>query len=88
MLELEKEVTETQTAQIEIDKTTIELKNLQAVRQELLDYLIFTQDNIKNLSDDLRELCDVYYRNKVELEKDKDELEKGIKTYEDNLKKK
>ena len=87
MHELEKEVTETQAAQIEMDKTTIELKNLQAERQELLDHLISTQDNIKNLSDDLRELCDVYYRNKVELGKDKDELDKGIKTYEDNLKK-
>ena len=87
MHELEKEVTETQAAQIEMDKTTIELKNLQAERQELLDHLITTQDNIKNLSDDLRELCDVYYRNKVELGKDKDELDKGIKTYEDNLKK-
>ena len=87
MHELEKEVTETQAAQIEMDKTTIELKNLQAERQELLDHLITTQDNIKNLSDDLRELCDVYYKNKVELGKDKDELDKGIKTYEDNLKK-
>ena len=87
MHELEKEVTETQAAQIEMDKTTIELKNLQAERQELLDHLISTQDNIKSLSDDLRELCDVYYRNKVELGKDKDELDKGIKTYEDNLKK-
>ena len=87
MHELEKEVTETQAAQIEMDKTTIELKNLQAERQELLDHLISTQDNIKNLSDDLRELCDVYYRNKAELGKDKDELDKGIKTYEDNLKK-
>jgi len=87
MHELEKEVTETQAAQIEMDKTTIELKNLQGERQELLDHLISTQDNIKSLSDDLRELCDVYYRNKVELGKDKDELDKGIKTYEDNLKK-
>ena len=87
MHELEKEVTETQAAQIEMDKTTIELKNLQAERQELLDHLISTQDNIKSLSDDLRDLCDVYYRNKVELGKDKDELDKGIKTYEDNLKK-
>jgi chromosome segregation ATPase len=87
MHELEKEVTETQAAQIEMDKTTIELKNLQGERQELLDHLISTQDNIKSLSDDLRELCDVYYRNKVELGKDKDELDKGIKTYEDHLKK-
>ena len=87
MHELEKEVTETQAAQIEMDKTTIELKNLQGERQELLDHLISTQDNIKSLSDDLRDLCDVYYRNKVELGKDKDELDKGIKTYEDNLKK-
>ena len=87
MHELEKEVTETQAAQIEMDKTTIELKNLQGERQDLLDQLISTQDNIKSLSDDLRELCDVYYRNKVELGKDKDELDKGIKTYEDNLKK-
>ena len=87
MHELEKEVTETQAAQIEMDKTTIELKNLQQERQELLDNLISTQDNIKNLSDDLRDLCDVYYRNKVELGKDKDELDKSIKTYEDNQKK-
>jgi len=87
MHELEKEVTETQAAQIEMDKTTIELKNLQQERQELLDNLISTQDNIKSLSDDLRDLCDVYYRNKVELGKDKDELDKSIKTYEDNQKK-
>ena len=87
MRELEREVTETQAAQIEMDKTTIELKNLQGERQELLDNLISTQDNIKSLSDDLRDLCDVYYRNKVELGKDKDELDKGIKTYEDNVKK-
>lgn len=87
MHELEKEVTETQAAQIEMDKTTIELKNLQAERQELLDHLITTQDNIKTLSDDLRDLCDIYYQNKVELGKDKEELDKGIKTYEENLKK-
>ena len=87
MHELEKEVTETQAAQIEMDKTTIELKNLQQERQELLDHLITTQDNIKTLSDDLRDLCDVYYQNKVELGKQKEDLDKGIKTYEENLKK-
>ena len=87
MHELEKEVTETQAAQIEMDKTRIELKNLQVERQELLDHLISTQDNIKTLSDDLRELCDIYYRNKVDLGKDKDELDKSIKTYDENLKK-
>ena len=70
MHELEKEVTETQAAQIEMDKTTIELKNLQAERQELLDHLISTQDNIKSLSDDLRDLCVIYYQNNVDLGKD------------------
>jgi chromosome segregation ATPase len=57
---LEREVTETQAAQIEMDKTTVELKNLQGERQDLLDQLIRTQENIKNLSDDLREECDRY----------------------------
>ena len=87
MKELEKEVTETQAAQIEMDKTTIELRNLQAERQSYLDHLISTQDDIKMLSDELRDLCDVYYKNKVELGKQKDTLDKGIKTYEENLKK-
>ena len=83
---LEKEVTETQAAQIEMDKTTVELKNLQGERQDLLDQLIRTQENIKNLSDDLREECDRYYKNKVELGKNKEELDKNIKIHEDNLK--
>ena len=83
---LEREVTETQAAQIEMDKTTVELKNLQGERQDLLDQLIRTQENIKNLSDDLREECDRYYKNKVELGKNKEELDKNIKIHEDNLK--
>ena len=70
-----------------MDKTTIELRNLQAERQSYLDHLISTQDDIKMLSDELRDLCDVYYKNKVELGKQKDTLDKGIKTYEENLKK-
>lgn len=86
MRELEKEVTETQAAQIEMEKTTIELKNLQTERQNLLDQLIRTQENIKMLSDDLREECDIYYKNKVDLGKDKEELDKNIKLYEDNQK--
>ena len=49
MKELEKEVTETQAAQIEMDKTTIELRNLQTERQQLLDRLISTQDDIKEI---------------------------------------
>ena len=83
---LEREVTETQAAQIEMDKTTVELKNLQGERQDLLDQLIRTQENIKNLSDDLREECDRYYKNKVELGKNKEELDKNIKIHEDSLK--
>ena len=47
MKELEKEVTETQAAQIEIDKTTIELRKLQAERQSYLDHLISTEMIIK-----------------------------------------
>ena len=83
---LEREVTETQAAQIEMDKTTVELKNLQGERQDLLDQLIRTQENIKNLSDDLKDECDRYYKNKVELGKNKEELDKNIKIHEDNLK--
>jgi len=83
---LEREVTETQAAQIEMDKTTVELKNLQGERQDLLDQLIRTQENIKNLSDDLKDECDRYYKNKVELGKNKEELDKNIKIHEDSLK--
>ena len=83
---LQKEVTETQAAQIEMEKTTEELKHLQGERQDLLDQLIKTQDNIKMLSNDLRDECDVYYKNKVELGKNKEDLDKKIKQYEDNMK--
>ena len=84
--DLQKEVTETQAAQIEMEKTTEELKHLQSERQDLLDQLIKTQDNIKMLSNDLRDECDVYYKNKVELGKNKEDLDKKIKQYEDNMK--
>ena len=84
--DLQKEVTETQAAQIEMEKTTEELKHLQGERQDLLDQLIKTQDNIKMLSNDLRDECDIYYKNKVELGKNKENLDKKIKQYEDNMK--
>lgn len=86
MHDLEREVTETQAAQIEMEKTTEELRQLQAERQGLLDELIRTQENIKNLSDDLRNECDRYYKNKVELGKSKEDLDKKMKLYEDGVK--
>ena len=86
MHDLEREVTETQAAQIEMEKTTEELRQLQSERQGLLDELIRTQENIKNLSDDLRNECDRYYKNKVELGKSKEDLDKKMKLYEDGVK--
>ena len=86
MHDLEREVTETQAAQIEMEKTTEELRQLQSERQKLLDELIKTQENIKNLSDDLRAECDRYYKNKVELGKSKEDLDKKIQMYEDGVK--
>ena len=55
--ELEKEVTETQAAQIEMEKTTEELKQLQIERQDLLDKLLKTEEQIKVRHEELKIEC-------------------------------
>jgi chromosome segregation ATPase len=84
--ELEKELTETQAAQIEMEKTTEELRNLQTDRQDLLDKLLKTEDMIKQIHEELKFECDRYYKNKIELAGLKSELDLKIQTLNENIK--
>lgn len=84
--ELEKEVTETQAAQIEMEKTTEELKHLQSERQDLLDKLLKTEEQIKQRHEELKQECDKYFNNKTELTNLKSELDNKVNTLNDNVK--
>jgi coiled-coil domain-containing protein 39 len=84
--ELEREVTETQAAQIEMEKTTEELKRLQSERQDLLDKLLKTEEQIKQRHEELKQECDKYFNNKTELTNLKSELDNKVNTLNDNVK--
>ena len=86
MHDLEREVTETQASQIQMEKTTEELRKLQEERQDLIDQYYHTQEIIKTLSEELKKKCDEYYFNKEKLGGMKDELDKNIKDYQDKIK--
>ena len=85
-IELEKEVTETQAAQIEMEKTTEELRNQQSERQDLLDKLLKTEEQIKQRHEELKSECDTYVKNKIQLSNMKKDLESKIDAYNDQLK--
>jgi chromosome segregation ATPase len=84
--ELEKEVTETQAAQIEMEKTTEELKNLQIERQDLLDKLLKTEEQIKLRHEELKYECDCYFNNKTDLANFKTELDNKIESLNNHIK--
>jgi chromosome segregation ATPase len=78
--ELEKEVTETQAAQIEMEKTTEELKRLQIERQDLLEKFLKTQEQIKARHEELKEECEKYFNNKTVLSNLKSELDSKVES--------
>lgn len=79
-------MTETQAAQIEMEKTTEELRNQQADRQDLLDKLLKTEEQIKQRHEELKSECDKYVKNKIELANMKRDLEKKIDDYNNKVK--
>ena len=83
--DLQLEITDSISANISLHKTTRQLKELQKERQELLEQLIQTNQNMKLISDNIKENCDIYYNNKLDIEKEKENLKKNIKIYENSI---
>lgn len=63
--QLEEEVTETRTAQIELDKTAVEFKNLHRERQEVLKQWEEAINNMERLDKAIQQANDVLVNLKV-----------------------
>ena len=82
---LQLEITDSIAANISLHKTTKQLKILHKERQDLLDELIKINNNMKIVSEEIKDNCDLYYKNKIDIEKDKEKLKKNIKIYDNSI---
>lgn len=85
--ELEKEVTETQASQIEMEKTAEELKQLQLDRQGLLDKLLTTEKQITKRHEELKGECETYLNHKTDILSLKKELDEKVEELNQNSRK-
>jgi len=69
-----------------MERTTEELKKLQNDRQDILEKLLKTEEQIKQRHEELKVECDTYFNNKTYLTNLKADLDARIETLNNNVK--